>query len=86
VELGAEPSSGRGRIHSFTVNYQTWNPLVEVPYVIALVELDDQAGLRLTTNLVDHSIDEVAIGRDVEVVFEDHGDVQVPVFRMASRQ
>src|SRR3546814_4553663 len=44
----------------------------------------DLPGLRLTTNLADHGIDEVAIGRDVEVVFEDHGDVQVPQIGRAS--
>src|SRR3546814_5658175 len=49
-------------------------------YVIAIVELDDQEGLRVTTNLTGIAPEEVSIGQAVQVVFERHGDVWYPLF------
>ena len=55
-----------------------------VPYVIAIVELDEQADLRIATNIVDCEPDSVYVGLPVEVRFECHDDdnetVFVPVF------
>lgn len=82
-DIPYQPVSGRGVVHSFTVNHQVWNPLVETPYVIGLVELVEQEGLRLMTNLVDVDPDDVVIGEPVEVTFEAHGEVFVPLFRPA---
>ena len=66
---------------TFTVNRHTYRPEVPPPYVVALVELDEQPGLRLTTNVVNCHVDEVEIGMRVRVVFERAGDdVWVPVF------
>jgi uncharacterized OB-fold protein len=76
----AEPVSGEGTVFTFTVNHQPYHPEVPPPYVIAIVELVEQADLRLPTNLVDCDPDEVAIGQRVAVRFEDHGEVFVPVF------
>lgn len=76
-----EASTGRGRIHTFTVNHQQWNPLIDTPYVVAIVELDDQEGLRLMTNIVGSDPSTLEIEQPVEVVFEDHGEVHVPTFR-----
>ena len=72
--------SGRGRVFTYTVDHQPYNPAVPVPYVVALVELDEQAGLRVFTNLVGIAPSEVAIGLAVTVRFEDHDPVFVPVF------
>jgi uncharacterized protein len=74
--------SGRGTLHSFTVNHQAWDGAGDV-YVIGLVEIDEQPGVRLTTNIVDIEPDEVRIGMPVEVVFEDHDPVYLPLFRPA---
>ncbi len=83
--LAAEPVSGRATVASFTVNHQRWLPRPEPPYVIGLVELPEQEGLRLTTNLVDCEADDVKIGMEVEVVFahrpDPEGDVWLPLFR-----
>jgi hypothetical protein len=78
----AEPSevSGRGTLHSFTVNHQPWDGVGDV-YVIGLVTIDEQADVRLTTNIVDVEPDDVRIGMPVEVVFEDHDPVFLPLFR-----
>lgn len=82
--LVARPVSGGGTVLSYTVNHQPFNPTVPVPYVIAIVELAEQADLRIATNIVDCEIDSVSIGLPVEVRFERHdtGDdtVFVPVF------
>ena len=76
--------SGRATVVSYTVNYQPWNPTMPDRYAIALVELEEQAGMRLMTQLVDIDPDEVAIGMPVQVVFEQHDEVGVPLFAPAS--
>jgi uncharacterized OB-fold protein len=52
------------------------------PYVIALVELDEQPALRLMTNIVNCEPADVAIGARVRVVFEHHDDVWIPLFEL----
>lgn len=85
--LEARPVSGRGTVFTYTVNHQQFNPAVPVPYVIAIVELDEQADLRIAANIVDCEPDSVRIGLPVEVRFERQnvGDesVYVPVFAPA---
>jgi uncharacterized protein len=76
-----EPVSGRGVVHTFTVNVHPWQPGLEVPYVIAIVELAEQEALRLTTNIVDCAPSDVYIGMPVEVTFEHVEDVYLPMFR-----
>ncbi len=75
-----EPVSGRGTVLTYTVNRQVWEPGLEAPYVIAIVGLDEQPGLRLTTNIVHCPIGAVMIGLRVRVVFEVHEDVWLPLF------
>jgi uncharacterized OB-fold protein len=83
-DLVARPVSGRGTVFTYTVNYQPFNPAVPVPYVIAIVTLDEQADLRIATNIVDCEPDSVHVGQPVEVRFERHdvdGEaVYFPVF------
>jgi uncharacterized protein len=82
--LVPEPVSGRGRVATYTVNHHPWLPGFDPPYVVALVELAEQPGLRLTTNLVNCPPDAVAIGQTVQVVFrhveDPNGDVWLPLF------
>ncbi|OZG30479.1 hypothetical protein DFR67_107289 [Williamsia limnetica] len=79
--VGPEAASGRARIASFTINHHPWLPAFPPPYVIAVVELDDQPDVRLTTCIVEIDVDAVEIGMAVEVVFEEHDDVALPFFR-----
>jgi hypothetical protein len=46
-----------------------------------MVELDEQPGLRVVTNLVDASPDELHIGMPVEVTFVEHDGYTLPQFR-----
>jgi uncharacterized OB-fold protein len=68
-------------VFSYTVNYHQWRPGLTVPYVVALIELSDQPGLRLTSNLVDCPSGDVRIDMSVAVTFVRQGDVYVPLFR-----
>jgi len=54
------------------------------PYVVAIVEIEEQPDVRLTTQIVDCPVGDVHIGMPVEVDFEQHEDVWVPVFRPAT--
>jgi len=78
--IATEATSGRGVVHSLTINEQSWNPTMPPPYVIALVELDDQRDLRLMTNVVNCNPGDVDFGMRVQVVFEHHDDVWIPLF------
>ena len=80
-ELEVEAVSGRAVVHTYTVNHHPWVPGFDPPYVIAIVELVEQPGLRLTTNLVGVAIDAVEIGMPVRVVFEHReDDIYLPLF------
>ncbi|WP_019875984.1 Zn-ribbon domain-containing OB-fold protein [Sporichthya polymorpha] len=82
ASVAPQELSGRGTVASFTVNVQQWVPGQE-PYVYAIVELDEQPGLRLSTNVVGRAAEEVRIGQPVQVAFVHRHDVFYPVFRPA---
>jgi uncharacterized OB-fold protein len=81
MRVAPESVSGRGVVYAYTVNRYQWLPDMAPPYVIATVELVEQSGLQLMTNVVGCAVDEVSIGMEVEVVFAQHDDVFVPLFR-----
>ena len=65
--------------------HQGWLPGYrdDLPYNVAIIELDE--GVRLINNLVEVDNDAIEVGMPVEVVFEDVApDVVVPRFRPAS--
>lgn len=80
MAIGIGAVSGLATLATFTVNHQQWFPGFDPPYVIAIVELDDDPTIRLTTNIVNCPIDEVEIGMPVQVTFEQHDDVWIPLF------
>lgn len=80
-EVRATAVSGRGTVHSFTINHQAWLPGMHVPFVIAYVAIDEQPDVWLMTNIVGCAPEQVAIGQRVEVCFEQHEDVWLPLFR-----
>ena len=80
-DLAWEPVSGKAVVVSYTVNHKPWFPGQEVPYAIGLVELVEQADLRLTTNIVGCAPEAVRIGLPVRVVFEDASEeIALPLF------
>ena len=82
---GLEPRavSGEGRVFTYTVNHHPFHPAVPPPYVVAIVELAEQADLRLIANIVGCPPEEVSIGMGVRVAFEEHGEAFVPIFEPA---
>ena len=78
-EVEPEAVSGRGEVLTYTVNHQSWDGST-VPYAIVIVELAEQEGLRLTSNLVGVELDDIEIGMPVQVTFEQHGEVYYPLF------
>jgi uncharacterized OB-fold protein len=71
-------------VATFTVNHQPWYPGLDPPYVIAIVEIDEQREVRLTTNIVNCEVEDVEIGMPVRVTFEAHEDVWIPLFEPAA--
>ena len=78
--LAPEPVSGRGDLHSFTVNHQQWVP-GSGPYVVGLVTIAEQDDVRLLTNIVECAEADLRVGMPVEVTFEQCEDVWLPLFR-----
>ena len=82
-ELSWQPMSGGGKVWTFTEVHvafydDTWAD--DVPYVVAVVELDE--GPRLLANIVEPDLDRLSIGERVEAVFEDRAEgVTLPMFR-----
>jgi len=76
--------SGRAELLTYTVNHQPWIPGFEPPYVVAIVEIEEQPGLRITTNLVHCEPEDLRIGMPVRVVFEQYDDVHLPLFEPSS--
>ncbi len=77
--------SGRGTLFSYATVHRAFLPGLEpaIPYVVAVVALDDAPGVRVVSNLVDVPPEAVRIGMPVEVWFEDVSEaVTVPRFRV----
>ncbi|HVN87932.1 MAG TPA: OB-fold domain-containing protein [Candidatus Binatia bacterium] len=84
TSLRPKTVSGRGLVHSFTITHYVAAPGFEdqVPFVVALVELDEQRGLRMITNIRDCAPADVRIGMVVEAMFDDVTEsVSLPQFR-----
>jgi hypothetical protein len=71
-------AAGTGSIVTFTTVWRPQTPAFEIPYVIAVVMLDE--GVDLLTNLVDADPVRVAIGDRVQVAFVDVDDMTLPFF------
>ena len=80
-----EEARGTGTVYTFSVVHRNDLPPFNerVPYVAAIVELDE--GPRLMTNVVDCEFEDVTVGMPVEVAFRAIDDtVTIPVFRPRS--
>jgi acetyl-CoA acetyltransferase/uncharacterized OB-fold protein len=80
MEVAMTPVSGQAVVAGFTVNEHQWLPGFPPPYVVAVVALDEDPSVRLTTNIVGCEPEDVAIGMRVRVVFEQQGDIWFPLF------
>ncbi len=80
--LVARPVSGRGTVFTYTVNHHPYNPEIPVPYLIAIVELTEQSGLRVAANIIGCEPDSVTCGMPVEIRPEK-GSGGAPLFAPA---
>jgi len=79
-DLRWEATAGTATLFTYTLNHKAWNPAVPVPYVIGIVQLPEQDDLRLTTNIVNSPVDDLHIDMPLRVVFEQQGEIFVPLF------
>lgn len=86
-DLDYPPVSGQGKVYSHETATQAFHPYFadKLPFCIAVIELAEQAGLRLVSNVVGVAPDDVSVGAAVEATFTDLADGFVlPVFRLAA--
>jgi len=72
--LDWKPASGRGEVYAYSVMHRPGSPLMadRVPYVVALVTLDE--GARLMTNIIGCEPAAVRVGMPVSVTWEELSD------------
>lgn len=85
-KMGIRTVSGRATLIGFTLNERFSIPGLPAPYVVAQVALIEDPRVRLTTNIIDCDPEQLALGQQVEVVFEQHEDVWLPLFRPVADQ
>lgn len=75
------PASGRGKVYSFTQVHRAPSPAFEagVPYVVAIIELDE--GPHLMSSITGCEPSHVTVGMPVMVDYADFDDASLPVFR-----
>ncbi len=80
-DLSPKEVSGRAVLSAFTVNERFAIRGLPAPYVVAQVAIEEDPRVRLTTNIIESDPGELELGRVMEVVFEQHDDVWLPLFR-----
>ena len=79
--------SGRGEVYTYTVVHRPIAAGQQLPYVIAVIALEDAGGVRIISNLVGAKPEDLEIGMPVELVWEDmSADLAIPRFRPTGRQ
>jgi uncharacterized OB-fold protein len=84
-ELEWKTASGRGTVYTYSVVRQSYHPFFrnKIPYAVAWIDLDE--GPRLLSNVVgvDDPLNDIKVGMKVEVEWEEHDDLNIPLFRPA---
>jgi uncharacterized protein len=85
-ELSWSRASGKAKVFSYSITHAGVEEhfYEDLPFVLALVDLEE--GVRMMTNIVGCPPEEVAIGMDIEVVF-DHvtEDIALPKWKPAGK-
>ena len=83
TDLAPEEVSGQATLYAYTVTMQAFHPYYvdKLPYTVAVVELAEQPGLRLTTNLVDVPDAALKTGMAVKLVWREIApDLVLPMY------
>lgn len=85
-DLELKLSRGAGTIYSLTVVRRDGQPFFRerTPYIYALVDLDE--GFRIASEIVTRDVDRVAISDRVQLTWEDHDEVGIPLFEPAAER
>jgi uncharacterized OB-fold protein len=84
TELTATEVSGRATLDTWTEPYQSPHPFFagRVPYIVAIVELVEQAHLKLVSNMVDCPADQLRIDMEVVVDYREAAPgLLLPLFK-----
>jgi uncharacterized OB-fold protein len=86
--LAFEQVSGSGEVESFSVIHRSFvEGYADEPYVIAWISLPEQENLRVMSNIINCSTEDVEIGQAVELCFEQRGDFgQIPQFALSEKE
>ncbi len=80
--------SGRGRVFSHTTVVHPALPEIagDVPYNVVVVEFDDAPGARLISNVLDTPPEDVHVGMELDLVWDEpRPGVVLPRFRAAGK-
>lgn len=84
-ELEWKTSSGKGTVYTYSVVRQSYHPFFrhKIPYAVAWIDLDE--GPRLLSNVVGVAdpLKDVKIGMKVQVEWEEHEELNIPLFKPA---
>jgi uncharacterized OB-fold protein len=86
TNLSPATVSGRGTIYSYTVVMQAFHPYFvdRLPYVLAVIELEEEPGLKVTTSIIGCDESALKVGLPVEMELVDVGSgLTLPFFRLA---
>jgi uncharacterized OB-fold protein len=86
TNLAPKQVSGHATLYSWTVTVQPFHPfwIDKVPYVLATVELVEQPGLKMATNIIDCPEEKLRVGLPLQVVFKEVAPgLTLPLFRPA---
>ncbi len=84
TDLSPEQMSGEATVYSYTIVMQAFHPyfIQRIPYVLAVVELAEEPGLRITTNIAGCLEADLKVGLPLQVIFTDVADgLTLPFFR-----
>ena len=76
-------ASGEGSVYTYSIVRQSYHPFFrnKVPYAVAWIDLDE--GPRILSNVVgvEDAVSEVKIGMKVQVEWEEHEALSIPLFK-----
>ena len=82
-KLAWKTASGKASVYTYSVVRQSYHPFFRnmVPYVVAWIDLEE--GPRILSNVigVDDPLNDVSIGQEVQLEWEEHEDLFIPLFR-----
>lgn len=83
TNLSWQTSSGKGTVYSYSVVRQSYHPFFrnKTPYAVAWIDMEE--GPRILSNVVgvEDPLTQVKIGQKVEVEWEEHEEVNIPLFK-----